>query len=142
MSNPFDDLEADDTSTDDDPVEGDKASVDEPGIEDSSETVAETTAEPSSSTVDSNPSSVNQSDTTSSEAGPAFEYSAVRQRPLYARGETWDELEDELGITVTPELRRMGIRDEETREIHDAILKIAIEHSDEIPDQIGAERQS
>lgn len=74
-------------------------------------------------------------------SGPAFEYEEVRQRPLYARGETWDELEDELGITVTPELRRMGIRDEEKREIHDAVLKIALEHIDEIPNQIAAERR-
>ncbi|WP_243645246.1 hypothetical protein [Natrarchaeobius chitinivorans] len=70
------------------------------------------------------------------DAGPAFEYSEVRQKPLYARGETWDELEDQLGITVTPELRRMGIRDEETREVHDALLKVVLEHIDEVPDRI------
>ncbi|ELY40680.1 hypothetical protein [Natronorubrum sulfidifaciens] len=69
-------------------------------------------------------------------SGPAFEYSAVRQRPLYARGETWDALEDQLGLTVTPELRRMGIRDDETREVHDALLKVALEHIDEVPEQI------
>lgn len=75
------------------------------------------------------------------ETGPAFEYSDVRQKPLYARDSTWDELEDELGITVIPALRRMGIRDEETREIHDAVLKVAIEHSDELPDAIADVRR-
>lgn len=80
-------------------------------------------------------------DSEPAETGPAFEYSEVRQKPLYARDETWNDLEDELGITVTPELRRMGIRDDETREIHDAILKVAIEHIDEIPEIIAEERR-
>ncbi|WP_255681648.1 hypothetical protein [Natrinema sp. SYSU A 869] len=59
---------------------------------------------------------------------------------MYPHDETWDEVEDQLGITVIPELRQMGIRDEEKREVHNALLKVAIEHSDEIADELAAER--
>ena len=75
------------------------------------------------------------------EMGPAFPYSEVKQSPLYAREETWDELEDELGITVTPQLRQMGIRDDELREVHDAILKVVLNHIDEVPEIVAEERR-
>ncbi|SIS19961.1 hypothetical protein [Natronorubrum thiooxidans] len=120
MTNPFNDLgtDADDGSdlTEEPPTTDDDSSRSEP--------------EPTQT------SSERARDDDAASTGPAFEYSAVRQRPLYARGETWDALEDELGITVTPELRRMGIRDDETREVHDALLKVALEHIDEVPDRL------
>ena len=181
MSNPFDDLKADDeggageeeenvnanspeTTESSDPESGSTASSDS---SDSGETVS---ASPSPSPSSASTSQSSRSDTDSmsdsapepdrdpeaetepepsgesdtadpADIGPAFEYSDVKQRPLYARAETWNNLEDELGITVTPELRRKGIRDEETREIHDAILKVAIEHIDEIPEIVAEERR-
>ena len=165
MSNPFDDLKADDDESDADAAEtseSNESSETEPVATDSSDSTAaaSSTTPTQSSEADPNSrsnSSPEQNRTPNSESdiessgnsdtadpadtGPAFEYSDVRQRPLYARAETWDNLEDELGITVTPELRRMGIRDEETREIHDAILKVAIEHIDEIPEIVAEERR-
>lgn len=125
MSNPFDDLES--NETDDTENESESNS--------SSDTDSTIQAEP----VQSEP--VQETPTESKppeESGPGFEYSEVRQKPLYARDETWDELEDKLGIRVTPELRRMEIRDEETREVHDALLKVALDHIDEVPEQILA----
>lgn len=71
---------------------------------------------------------------------PPFEYSAVRQRPLYARAETWGEFEDAVGITVVPALRKAGIRNEETREIHDAVLRLAAEEPERVAELIEAER--
>lgn len=148
MSNPFDDLDTGDGT--------DVSSETEANA--SSETEADEGATTTDSTpdldvgVESDPEPTLETDTTREpvseqepdrtesadpgDVGPAFEYSDVRQRPLYARGETWDELEDEIGITVVPRLRRMGIRDEETREIHDALLKVALEHVDEVPERI------
>ncbi len=35
----------------------------------------------------------------------------------------------------------MGIRDDETREVHDAILKVALDHIDEVADQIYETRK-
>ncbi|QFU81738.1 hypothetical protein [Natronorubrum aibiense] len=136
MTNPFDDLGTDD----------DDSAADEVDDGDDIDATAET---PTHAPDDDSAQPALTSTQTSSEQprdddavpGPAFEYSAVRQRPLYARGETWDELEDQLGITVTPELRRMGIRDDETREVHDAVLKVALEHIDEVPEQILETRQ-
>ncbi|ELY72074.1 hypothetical protein [Natrinema pallidum] len=65
------------------------------------------------------------------ETGPAFPYSEVKQSPLYAREDTWTEFEDQLDFVVTPELRRMGIRDDELREIHDVVLEIALDNLEE-----------
>lgn len=152
MSNPFDDLKAADES-DSDSSEDDAADepAAEPGEPEPSTAVDETptaSADPatdaeSEQQTDSTPSDSEPSDEQPSpaETGPAFAYSEVRQKPLYARDDTWNDLEDELGITVTPELRRMGIRDEETREIHDAILKVAIDHADEIPETLAEQRR-
>ncbi|MEY7849040.1 hypothetical protein AB7C87_07520 [Natrarchaeobius sp. A-rgal3] len=132
--NPFDDLGGDDgeTSVESD-VERDESGVetDRPASEPARATAVDAASEPQPEPEPEPPS----------ESGPAFEYSEVRQKPLYARGETWDQLEDELGITVTPELRRMGIRDDETREVHDAILKVVLEHIDEVADQIHETRK-
>ena len=168
MSNPFDDLKADDDEADADTAEtsesneSSESSETEPVATDSSDSTAATSSTASTQSSEADPNSRSnsspeqnrapnsESDIESSgnsdtadpaDTGPAFEYSDVRQRPLYAREKTWDNLEDELGITVTPELRRMGIRDEETREIHDAILKVAIEHIDEIPELVAEARR-
>lgn len=64
----------------------------------------------------------------------------MRQNPLYARGKTWDELEDQLGITLTPEFREEGVRDDQLREVHDAILEVALEHMDEVSDRVLEKR--
>ncbi|OVE82838.1 prolipoprotein diacylglyceryl transferase [Natronolimnobius baerhuensis] len=143
-----------DSSTSTEPESTDDVS---PPVESSSESPAMHHAEPESRaeaseetapvtdaeavTGETETDTTNDDEPDAAETGPAFEYSEVRQKPLYARDSTWNELEDELGITVTPELRRMGIRDEETREIHDAILKVAIEHIDELPDAIADVRR-
>lgn len=161
MSNPFDDLEVDEADESESDDESSMGGLEDDGLESASMSTAEagaSTPERSPSTADDagtdqssdrdGPGEEPASDDSDedqpspSETGPAFEYSEVRQRPLYARDETWNKLEDELGITVTPELRRMGIRDEETREIHDALLKVAIEHIEEVPETVADLRRS
>ncbi|MWV39086.1 hypothetical protein [Natrialba sp. INN-245] len=131
--NPFDDLGDDGETATESGLEGDRNGADtgRPASEPAGSVPANADPEPQTEPEPEPPS----------ESGPAFEYDDVRQKPLYARGETWDQLEDELGITVTPELRRMGIRDDETREVHDAILKVALDHIDEVADQIYETRK-
>lgn len=147
MSNPFDDLDSDDDGTVDD------GNVDAGTTEQTTNPTGESATESASTTQTAKQATKSQTTAekqnsppaeakSAADAGPGFEYSDVRQKPLYARDETWNELEDKLGIEVTPELRRMEIRDEETREVHDAILKVALDHIDEVPEQIHRTREA
>ena len=120
-SNPFDDLNQPEESSTTDVSEGGEAS-------------AETSRE------QSQPSSQREEENTEV-SGPAFEYADVRQRPLYARGETWDEFEDTVGISIVPELRKEGVRDEEKREIHDAVLTLAVEEPERLVEIILERRE-
>ena len=117
-ANPFDDL-------------SDVDSEPEQSTEESRESPSESSTEPADS----------QEASSDPASGPSFDYSEVRQRPLYARGETWDEFEDAIGISVVPELRRQGIRDEEKREIHDAVLTLAAEEPERLVEIIAERRE-
>ncbi|MFP9192626.1 hypothetical protein [Natronosalvus vescus] len=75
-------------------------------------------------------------------SGPAFEYDEVQQRPLYVRRRTWDEFEDSVGISVVPTLRKAGVRDEEKREIHDAVISLAVEEPERLVEIVLERRQS
>ncbi|PCR88644.1 hypothetical protein [Natrinema ejinorense] len=126
MSNPFDDLESedDDTAPDTTPRKGPSESEDVAGSDPERE-IADT--------LESDPS----------ETGPAFEYSAVRQKPLYARGETWDEFEKTFRTTIAPKLAEADVVDEETRELHDALVKLGIEQPERIAElMLEARRDS
>jgi len=63
---------------------------------------------------------------------PAFPFDDVRQQAFYARPATWNEFEDALDLDVRRALRDRGVRDESKRELHDAVLQVAIEHSAEV----------
>ncbi|WP_266080659.1 hypothetical protein [Haladaptatus caseinilyticus] len=134
-ANPFDDLsgvdneDAGEEPSETPPESFSKLEADSPQVEEQS--TVETTASSESL----------QSESTTNISGPPFEYSEVRQRPLYARGDTWDEFEDAVGISVVPELRRQGIRDEEKREIHDAVLTLAVEEPERLVEIIAERRQ-
>ena len=135
--NPFDDLAAADSSD-----------ARDAGVETESDDGDETP------TAGSSPADVTQPEqaTRPSEAdaesedddlsGPAFEYAEVRQRPLYARGQTWDAFEDAVGITVVPELRKAGVRDEEIRELHDAALRLAVAEPEQVAELVLEAREA
>lgn len=123
-SNPFDDLDQ----------------TEENSTDEMSEEMGETSAEASREQLQTLTSSQKEEEETEV-SGPAFEYSDVRQRPLYARSETWDKFEDMVGISIIPELRKQGVRDEEKREIHDAVLTLAIEEPDRLVDIVLASRK-
>lgn len=72
-----------------------------------------------------------------SESDSAFPYADVTQQPMYARGETWDQLED-MKYYAEGELReQFGIRNAETREFDEAIVQLLL---DEIPPEKIAEK--
>ncbi|MCU4743070.1 hypothetical protein OB955_14080 [Halobacteria archaeon AArc-m2/3/4] len=135
--NPFDDL----GGIDDDGSDGDSS---ETTVDDTVATPSpEQTDEPTRSTDSPSAETTDETrdESTDDIAGPPFEYSEVRQRPLYARGETWDEFEDAVGISVVPELRKEGVRDEEKREIHDAVLSLAVEEPERIVELVLERRR-
>jgi hypothetical protein len=134
-ANPFDDLS---DVENDDAGQGTSEAAHEP----SSKPAANSTQSEETSPSETIPSpESSQTKSTTGISGPPFEYSEVRQRPLYARGDTWDEFEDAVGISVVPELRRQGIRDEEKREIHDAVLTLAVEEPERLVEIITERRQ-
>lgn len=75
------------------------------------------------------------------ETGPAFPYSEVKQSPLYAREETWQEFELWIDTELVPKLRREGIMDDELREIHDIVLEIALDNPNEFVARLKEQRR-
>jgi hypothetical protein len=155
MSNPFDDLKEDgaDTAESDDSIDPEshtesKRTDTESSGTDEQPSVAESTA---SSLPDESPSEPpvegGGSDATSdeplspAETGPAFEYSEVQQKPFYARTETVNQFENEIRMTIVPTLAEAGLLDEETREIHDAVLRLANEQPERIAELVLEERR-
>ncbi|WP_306061690.1 hypothetical protein [Natronococcus wangiae] len=142
MSNPFDDLKEDDDSDDD--LEGNGETVGDESTSGSVASEPEVTQETPPSSPDPNPGSQStvtterqsREPTPPSESGPAFEYSEVRQRPLYARSETWDDFEKTLRTSIAPSLAEEDVFDEETREIHDAVLRLAAAEPEQIAELV------
>lgn len=142
MTNPFDDLESDD----DDGRTEEEPDGEEPSSSPNA-TKPDVTQEPVSSP---NPQSRSGTageqrsrEPTPADSGPAFEYSMVRQRPLYARSETWDDFEKTLRTSITPSLAEEDVVDEATREIHDAVLRLAASKPERVAELVlEARRQS
>jgi hypothetical protein len=63
---------------------------------------------------------------------PAFPYDDVKQSPIYPRAESWDELEDALALEITPHLHKQGVRNAEKREVHDAMVQLAVENPEQL----------
>ncbi len=152
MSNPFDDLKADDeestaaedeTDSESEAESGSKPeqSDDEPSTEESA--TESTDGESSTNSTADRDESDDRSETplTPAEVGPAFEYSEVQQKPFYARTETVNEFENQIRTTIVPTLAGAEILDEETREIHDAVLRLANENPERIAELVLEERR-
>ena len=73
---------------------------------------------------------------------PAFEFSESTQAQIYPRESTFEEFEDTLDIDVKRLLRERGIRNEAGRELHEALLRVAIENPDLVAEKVEQERQS
>lgn len=75
------------------------------------------------------------------ESAPAFPFDEAVQAQIYPRESTHAEFEDFLDIDVKRLLRDRGVRDEEGRELHEAVLRVAMEHPEEIADELAAQRR-
>ncbi len=146
--NPFDDLDGLDDDADDD-ADSEASSTDSSSDSSSSAEVgvqrdereASVTTDGSSSSQPSTDADVadgaaTPSDSAGSSDGPAFPYDEVTQRPLYAREEAWNAFEDALELEVERTLREYNVRDAAGRELHDAALRVAAEHPEEIAKQL------
>lgn len=136
----FDDLEAAEQSRTDRDGDAGEQSADPAGSEsadgatDAGDTVSDASADAAGDSPAEEPS-----DEPSDE--PAFEYDDVKQAPLYARPEAWTALEDALDLDVVRTLREAGVRNEEKRELHDAVLRVAADHPDEIAEAVQEARR-
>lgn len=63
---------------------------------------------------------------------PAFEFSSNLRRSIYTREESWQEFEDGRDLEMTRELRDAGIRNHESREVHDAMVRLAAKNPKEM----------
>ncbi|EFW91060.1 hypothetical protein ZOD2009_15761 [Haladaptatus paucihalophilus DX253] len=63
---------------------------------------------------------------------PAFEFSPDLRRSIYTREESWQELEDARDLEMTRELRDAGVRNHESREVHDAMVRLAAENPEKM----------
>jgi len=161
MSNPFDDLKADGTET----SESDAATKTEAEIETEAETGTgtDTESQPDDESATTETTRSRSTDSSMStpepgvereavdgapdesvspaETGPAFEYSEVQQKPFYARTETVTEFENQIRTTIIPKLAEAGVLDEESREIHDAILRLANDQPERVAELVLEERR-
>lgn len=64
---------------------------------------------------------------------PGFPYDEAVQKPLYPRRGVWDDFEAFLNYEVERELvTDRGHDDVQGRELHDAVLRVVMEHADEV----------
>ncbi|KTG08417.1 hypothetical protein AUR64_19505 [Haloprofundus marisrubri] len=127
------DEEADEQSTDDE-SDADTASVTDATTEtvdddvrdgDADEEVGDEETAGDSGTADDSPDE-------DEESGPAFSFEETTPKSVYVRDETLDSLED-LEFEVEAALRReFGVRDVTGREFHDALVRVAADHADDI----------
>lgn len=73
-------------------------------------------------------------------AEPAFPFDDAVQAQIYPRQSTHDEFTDFLDIEVKRLLRERDIRNEEGRELHEAVLQVAMEHPEEIAEKVAEQR--
>lgn len=71
---------------------------------------------------------------------PAFPFDESVQAQIYPRRSTHEAFEDFLDIDVKRHLRDRDIRNETGRELHEAVLQVAMQHPEEIAEQLEADR--
>ena len=71
---------------------------------------------------------------------PGFGIDETKQSPLYPRRVTWRRYDD-MCFEVESKLRKEGLRNIETREIDDALLRFAARNPEEVADLVEKERR-
>lgn len=76
-----------------------------------------------------------------SEGGPAFSFEESHQMSIYPRQETAEETLDDVEFEVESVLRQeFEIRDLAGRELHDAMIRLAAEHPEDVAELIEKAR--
>lgn len=120
-------------------------SVDDDGSDDADETESEPEPSPDldpepTRDREPTPDPADETDDSALE-DPAFSYAESNQGPIYARPETWDEYDDILELDVERYLREEGVRNAQKRELHDAALRLATNHPEELAELLIEARQ-
>lgn len=72
---------------------------------------------------------------------PAFPFDESVQAQIYPRRTTHEAFEDFLDIDVKRHLRERDVREETGRELHEAVLRVAMEHPEEIAETVAEQRR-
>jgi hypothetical protein len=72
---------------------------------------------------------------------PAFPFDESVQAQIYPRRTTYEAFEDFLDIDVKRHLRERDVREETGRELHEAVLRVAMEHPEEIAAELESQRR-
>lgn len=97
-----------------------------------------TTDEPES---DVDPETETEATETDGVDDPAFPFDESVQAQIYPRKSTHEAFEDFLDIDVRRHLREREIRNETGRELHEAVLQVAMDHPEEIAAELEAQRR-
>lgn len=91
------------------------------------------------------PESDDADDGANEEAGaatePAFPFDESVQAQIYPRRTTHEAFEDFLDIDVKRHLRERDVREETGRELHEAVLRVAMDHPEEIAETVAEQRR-
>lgn len=71
---------------------------------------------------------------------PAFSFDESVQAQIYPRRSTHEAFEDFLDMDVKRHLRDREIRNETGRELHEAVLQVAMQYPEEIAERLEADR--
>ncbi|MFW5934671.1 MAG: hypothetical protein ACOCQL_02345 [Halolamina sp.] len=86
----------------------------------------------------------NEDDAASTAGGnnePAFPFEESVQAQIYPRQTTHEAFEDFLDMDVKRHLRDREIRNETGRELHEAVLQVAMNHPEEIAEALEEQRR-
>ena len=72
---------------------------------------------------------------------PAFPFDESVQAQIYPRKSTHEAFEDFLDIDVKRHLRERDIRDETGRELHEAVLRVVMDHPEEVAAALESQRR-
>ncbi|WP_049987315.1 hypothetical protein [Halobellus rufus] len=72
---------------------------------------------------------------------PAFPFDDSVQAQIYPRQTTHEEFQDFLDIDLKRLLRDRDIRNEAGRELHEAVLRVAMDHPEEVAEEVADQRR-
>ena len=123
-----------------DVVEDPEAGPDEETEPGASDADAGSSSSESDAEAESKPEGATETGTESESSGPAFEFEDTTAKSVYVRSETLSVMDD-AEFEVESLLRRNhDVRDVTGREFHDALVRVAADHPEEVAEVIVSTR--